>query len=415
MKRKKSGRGHSRPLGIAFFVAGLLLLAAFILLYAWEWMRAPETQETAADMSETVESAASSSGEPPQPTVTTLHVSATGDNLIHDGIYLQARQRAGGNGYDFGLLYENVAYFYQNFDINWINQETLVTDELPPSSYPCFCTPGALAQEAYDIGFRVFSLSNNHSYDQGAEGIAATRRFWASMPDDVVTTGLFAGESDYSNIPIQEKDGVKIAYLAYTDSTNGIPTPQNAEANVIYTSQEDVIQMQIELAQTMADVVVVGVHWGTENSHVVNDAQRTLAQKIADWGADIIIGTHPHVVQTIEMLTSAKDGTQVPVAYSLGNFVSTQIQADNLIGILLTFDITKTTQPDGTVSSCVIENVKAIPEVMHYDANFQNARAYLFRDYTDELAASHGNGSMSRAYIQSVLEENIPAEYLVLD
>ena len=173
--------------------------------------------------------------------------------------------------------------------------------------------------------------------------------------------------------------------------------------------------MQIELAQTMADVVVVGVHWGTENSHVVNDAQRTLAQKIADWGADIIIGTHPHVVQTIEMLTSAKDGTQVPVAYSLGNFVSTQIQADNLIGILLTFDITKTTQPDGTVSSCVIENVKAIPEVMHYDANFQNARAYLFRDYTDELAASHGNGSMSRAYIQSVLEENIPAEYLVLD
>ena len=415
MKRKKSGRGHSRSLGIAFFVAGLLLLAAFILLYAWEWMRAPETQETAADMSETVKSAASSSSEPPQPTVTTLHVSATGDNLIHDGIYLQARQRAGGNGYDFGLLYENVAYFYQNFDINWINQETLVTDELPPSSYPCFCTPGALAQEAYDIGFRVFSLSNNHSYDQGAEGIAATRRFWASMPDDVVTTGLFAGESDYSNIPIQEKEGVKIAYLAYTDSTNGIPTPQNAEANVIYTSQEDVIQMQIELAQTMADVVVVGVHWGTENSHVVNDAQRALAQKIADWGADIIIGTHPHVVQTIEMLTSAKDGTQVPVAYSLGNFVSTQIQADNLIGILLTFDITKTTQPDGTVSSCVIENVKAIPEVMHYDANFQNARAYLFRDYTDELAASHGNGSMSRAYIQSVLEENIPAEYLVLD
>ena len=89
----------------------------------------------------------------------------------------------------------------------------------------------------------------------------------------------------------------------YKRQTNGIPTPQNAEANVIYTSQEDVIQMQIELAQTMADVVVVGVHWGTENSHVVNDAQRALAQKIADWGADIIIGTHPHVVQTIEMLT----------------------------------------------------------------------------------------------------------------
>ena len=79
----------------------------------------------------------------PQPAVTALRFSATGDNLIHDGLYLQARSRAGGEGYDFTALYENVAPFYKDFDINWINQETLVTDELPPSSYPCFCTPGA--------------------------------------------------------------------------------------------------------------------------------------------------------------------------------------------------------------------------------------------------------------------------------
>lgn len=70
----------------------------------------------------------------PQPAVTTLRFSATGDNLIHDGLYLQARSRAGGEGYDFTALYENVAPFYKDFDINWINQETLVTDELPPSS-----------------------------------------------------------------------------------------------------------------------------------------------------------------------------------------------------------------------------------------------------------------------------------------
>ena len=412
--RKKRRAGRNKHWGsAAFLVISVVLLVACVSLYIGENLNSIETQTVDASLSQ-APAPPSSSSEPLQPTVTTLHVSATGDNLIHDGIYLQARQRAGGDGYDFGLLYENVAYFYKDFDINWINQETLVTDELPPSSYPCFCTPGALAQEAYDIGFRVFSLSNNHSYDQGAEGIAATRRFWASMPEDVVTTGLFAGEEDYNNIPIQEKNGVKIAYLAYTDSTNGIPTPQNAEANVIYTSQEDVIQMQVEQAEAMADIVIVGVHWGTENSHVVTDAQRILAQKIADWGADLIIGTHPHVIQPIEMVTSS-DGSQVPVAYSLGNFVSTQIQADNLIGIILTFDITKTTEPDGTVSSCTIENVKAVPEVMHYDANFKNARAYLFRDYTDELAASHGNGSISRSYIQAVLEENISSEYLVLN
>ena len=104
----------------------------------------------------------------PQPAVTALRFSATGDNLIHDGLYLQARNRAGGEGYDFTALYENVAPFYKDFDINWINQETLVTDELPPSSYPCFCTPGALGRAVYDVGWRVISMSNNHSYDKGA-------------------------------------------------------------------------------------------------------------------------------------------------------------------------------------------------------------------------------------------------------
>ena len=161
-------------------------------------------------------------------------------------------------------------------------------------------------------------------------------------------------------------------------------------------------------------MVAVGVHWGTENSHVVNDAQRALAQKMADWGADIIIGTHPHVVQAIETLASA-DGRQVPVAYSLGNFVSTQVQADNLIGIILTFDITKTTQPDGA-SQTVVDHVKAVPVVMHYDAGFANARVYLLQDYTDELAAAHGchanNAVFTRAYIEQVLQENISEEYL---
>ncbi|MEG0897090.1 MAG: CapA family protein [Ruthenibacterium sp.] len=350
----------------------------------------------------------------PQPVVTRLRFSASGDDLIHDGLYLQAKKRGGGEVYDFTALYENVADFYKQFDINWINQETLISNDIPPSGYPTFCSPGAVAQTLYNIGFRVFALSNNHSYDKGAAGISSTLNFWRSMPQDTVFTGLYAGEADYDNITIQEVNGVKIAYLPYTELTNGIPTPQDAQANIIYTSDSAVVERQIKLARTMADVVIPCVHMGTENSHEVNDAQRTLAQQMADWGADIIIGTHPHVVQPVEYFTAAETGKQVPMFMSLGNFVSTQNQIDNLIGIIGTFDIVKTVEPDG-VSQTVIENLHTVPIVMHYDANYTNARVYLLRDYTDELAARHGNPNMSLAYIHSMLAENMGTEILSME
>lgn len=416
-KRPKSPRSRASG-SLVFISVALLCVAAFALLYTGGRLLAGDQPVAASSQPASAVPAASTSASStpaPTPQVTTLHVSATGDNLIHDGLYLQARERAGGKGYDFTSLYQNIAPFYKNYDINWINQETLIADEnvISPSSYPCFCTPSAMGHQLYDMGFRVISMANNHSYDKGAAGIAATRAFWAGMPSDVVTTGLFAGQADYDNIPMQSINGVNIAYLSYTYGTNGIPTPKGAVANVITTSQVDVIEHQVKLARHKADIVVVGVHWGTEGSHVVHETQRSLGQKLADWGADIIIGTHPHMVQAIDKFTDANTGKVVPVAYSLGNFVSTQLDADNLFGLILTFDITKTVQPDGSASASV-SNVHGVPMVMYYDANFKNATAYLYKDYTDAIAATHRNHTLTRAYIEKVLKANISSEYLVL-
>lgn len=358
----------------------------------------------------------------PEPVVTTVKVSATGDNLIHDALYKQANRRAGGSGfdtamgYDFGALYEHVAPFYKDYDVNWLNQETLVTDELEPSNYPCFSTPGDLGRHMYDLGFRVFSLSNNHTYDKGSAGIAATRRFWDAMPDDCLTTGLVSNDEDDSAITLQTVNGVTIAYLSYTDHTNGIPQPSDAEAHVILSSQTDVIQRQVSRAAELADFVLVGMHWGIENSHTISDSQRAMAQQLADWGADVVIGTHPHVVQDMQWLTSA-DGRQVLVAYSLGNFVSAQSVGDNLIGMTMTFDLTKTQNPDGTIETAV-SNGKAHPTVTHYDSGYADITCYFFKDYTEELANRHGVRSNTPAfsyeYIRSVLESNISPEFLDL-
>lgn len=244
-------------------VPAMFLLCIFFLAWTFPRDLLPSAGSVAAiPEPPSSPAAASPAAEPePQPVVQTVRFSATGDNLIHSPIYKQAKRRAAGTeGYSFDYCYEHIAPFYAQQDVNWINQETLCTDELEPSTYPCFSTPGDCARALYRAGVRVFSLSNNHTYDKGASGIAATLRFWDSMPEDVVTTGLWKGESDYGRIPMQTVNGVTIAYLSYTEHTNGIPQSKAMTANIIYTSQTDVIEQQVRSAHQLADFVVVGVH-----------------------------------------------------------------------------------------------------------------------------------------------------------
>lgn len=353
----------------------------------------------------------------PQPLVETVRFSATGDNLIHSPIYQQAARRATGDeAYNFDYCYEEIAPFYAQQDVNWINQETLCSDELAPSTYPAFTTPGDCARSLYRAGIRVFSLSNNHTYDRGAKGISSTLRFWSSMPDDVVITGLWSGENDYDRIPIQTVNGIKIAYLAYTEHTNGISQSSAMNANVIYTSQTPVIEQQVRIARQLADFVIVGTHWGVEDSHKIVDSQRSLAQKLADWGADVVIGTHPHVLQDAQWLTAA-DGRNVFVAYSLGNFISTQNSPDQLTGAILALQLQKTTEPDGTIHTAVLEP-KLHPTVTHYNAGKTNVKTYFLSDYTSVLAAKHGacakHPNFSVESLRTIAQRNISSEFLEL-
>ncbi len=348
----------------------------------------------------------------PEPVVETVRFSASGDNLIHEGLYLQARERGGDGHYDFAYAYENLRDFYAGFDVNWLNQETLVNDEYEPSGYPCFSTPGDITNALYDIGFRVFSLSNNHSYDKGAGGISASLAHWAGMPEDVVSMGFY-NLTTYDNYAYQTVNGITFGYLSYTEHTNGIPTPEGSEYGVVYLSQTDVIAQQIAAVRPNCDVLVISCHWGTEGSHVVEESQTQTAQWLADLGADLIIGTHPHVTQNAQWLTAA-DGHTAFVAYSLGNFISAQSSHDNLIGALLDITIQKTIQPDGSSSIALLEP-RLHPVVTQYEAGYKNIRVYLFRDYTDEMGAVHGNFTMSRESIRQVLTDSIDGAFLVLE
>ena len=350
---------------------------------------------------------------PPEPEQLLVKFSAVGDNLIHNGLFLQAQNRAGGDGYDFTYAYEKVAYFFEDYDVNWINQETLINDEYAPSGYPSFSSPGPLGHTLYELGWNVFAISNNHTYDKGAGGIEATQAFWQTMPEDIVVYGLY-NENDASEVALQEVNGITIAYLAYTEHTNGLPTPRAAPAHVIYTNNLPVMEEQVRAARTMADVVVVSVHWGVENSHAVTQAQRNLAASYASWGADVIIGTHPHVIQPVEWVESPEDGRQALVAYSLGNFISAQEPAQNLVGLALTYELALQADPDGTRHPVRIENVKVYPTVTFYSSGYNDIHDYMLRDYTDEIAARHAR-NLTPQYARELAERYIDPEFLVLD
>ena len=175
----------------------------------------------------------------------------------------------------------------------------------------------------------------------------------------------------------------------------------------------ELMQQQIEAARELADVVLVSVHWGVENSHTVTDAQRNLAQQLIDWGADIILGTHPHVLQPIEQLTSTDGKSTGYVIYSLGNFISAQSAGDNLIGGVLSITFEKE-QLSGVVT---ISKPVLTPIVTHYETAWQkNLELYPLSEYTQELAQSHGvvrnTPAFSLEYIHQMLESVIGDEYL---
>ncbi|MBO6107923.1 MAG: CapA family protein [Eubacterium sp.] len=346
--------------------------------------------------------------------ITEITFSASGDNLIHSYIYNQARERTNDGSYDFSFAYEKVAKLFNKTDINWINQETLVTDTLEPDTFPTFSTPGDVARALYDINFRIFNISTNHTYDQGADGLTQSVKFWKSMPD-VLATGLVKGEK-YENIPIYEKEGVKFAFLSYTYGTNGLTVPEDSKYHVILLSQKDVIRSQMKLARELADVVVVSCHWGNEDSHTVTDEQRSTAKMLTRLGADLIIGTHPHVVQDAEWVEAK--GRRAFCAYSLGNFISGQSIADNLIGVTLTLTFEVHEDLLNDTFRVIIKDPKLIPNITDYRSSHADLRVFWLKNYTRDLADTHGvrgyDSRFSYDYIFSVLKDNISSEFLKL-
>ncbi len=382
-----------------------MFLSVFMAFSLTACMQAGDSRETSAPPSPVPPPAIRASD--------TVSFVAAGDNLIHGSIYLQAARRSTDGGYDFDYAYENTEDYFDSFDVRFINQETLVNDAFPPSHYPQFSTPLALGDKVLEMGFDVIGTSNNHSYDKGVNGIRSSLEYWNSK--DVVNVGFYTGD-DSKDIKYLTVNNIKMAFLAYTSYTNGLSIYDETSPYIIRCDDYETIDRQVAIAKENADIVIVSCHWGNEDTNNINDYQKNVAKHLNKIGVDVIIGTHPHVIQTCEWYTNDENDNKTLICYSLGNFISGQSKGNNMLGGLFQFNIVKT-YDENENATITIEQPYFVPTITHYDYEFSNIRNYILADYTPELAAKHGvkayDSRFSYDYIESIVHSVIPEEFLL--
>lgn len=366
----------------------------------------PETESTAAgtDGTEPAEVTTSdaeteeadeqaAAGIPAEPV--TVHLIAYGDNLLHKGISEYSQLEDG--SYYFAPIYSDISVAASAADVAIINQEVpLGGTELGISGYPNFNAPHEVVDALAGAGFDVMTLATNHVLDKGAEGVTSMLGYIRTVCPDMLTTGAYLSEEEREAIPIKEVSGVRVAFLNYTYGLNG----HDSQQVIINQIQEDVMLADIERARTEADYVVVCMHWGEENQLEPSGEQRRLAALLADADVDLVIGTHPHVVQPVELLEGA-DGHQTLVYYSLGNLVSLQHETANMLGGVA--DVTITMQ-DGQLLATDYDYSFVVTQ---WDENHAGSHVYPWSNYTPELAAMHGISQFDASFSYEALADII--------
>ena len=260
---------------------------------------------------------------------------AVGDYLIHSSVYKDANRLANGDGYDFKPMISYIKEIVSNYDIAYYNQETILGgSELGLSDYPTFNSPYEAGDAMLDAGFNLVSLATNHTMDSGKKAVENSCKYWQSK-ENVLTAGSYCSEEERNKINIKEINNIKYTMLNYTYGTNGMPVSNdylvnvwptdidninNPEKDTKYQAYKKQVKEDIDKVKDKVDFLIVAMHWGVEYTHEPTAYEKDMASYLASLGVNLIIGTHPHVIQPVTWI----DDTLV--IYSLGNFISAQYQ-----------------------------------------------------------------------------------------
>lgn len=293
---------------------------------------------------------------------TNIKMAVIGDIMCHNSQYKDAYDQKT-NTYDFSYVFEDIKEYISSADIAIGNLETTFAGkERGYSNYPRFNTPEQLATNLKDFGIDVVSTANNHCMDTNYTGLVSTLKYLDEA--GISHTGTNETEEQQNQILVKDVNGVKIAFLSFTYGTNGItiPVDKSFAVNLI---DEDLILRQIKLAKEQnPDLICVSMHWGIEYQLKQNQEQEKLKDLLFNNGVDIILGSHPHVLQPMKNETITLDDGSTKdcfVIYSLGNFMSGQTKENTRSSVILNIDITKSEETGKTK----LNKVEYIPIYMY--------------------------------------------------
>jgi poly-gamma-glutamate synthesis protein (capsule biosynthesis protein) len=256
-----------------------------------------------------------------EPIASTLKIIFAGDLMGHITQVNAAKREADGKGYDYKPVFKYLKIYFSNTDLAVINLEYPLAGE-PYSGFPQFSSPDESIFAIKDAGFNVVATANNHALDRGKQGLERTLSILDSI--ELKHFGIYRDTAEKDNkYPLFiEKNEIKIAFLNYTYGTNLLVEEQPNIVNRIDIAQ---ISKDIKKAKLASpDFIIAFMHWGAEYENTQNQNQKDLARFLALNGVDLIVGSHPHVVQPFDKVYASGARDSVPVIYSLGNFFSNQ-------------------------------------------------------------------------------------------
>lgn len=344
------------------------------------------TPATSALAQEAVKETEKESAKEPEPS-DEYKIVMVGDVLLHTPVEESCRQADG--GYDYDSLFANTKDEISSADLALVNQEVIIGgSELGISGYPCFNADFSLCDSLVDAGFDVICHATNHALDKGSAGLLNCAKHWKEQYPQITVLGIH-DSADTSTAcgadpEILELGDFKVAVLNYTYGTNGISLPEDMPYAVDLLDEEQVAA-DICKAEELADFTIVCPHWGTEYRLTPDASQEKWVRIFLENGADLVLGTHPHVIEPIEWVTNPENGHEMLVYYSLGNFVNWTSGTGEGVANRMVGGMAEVTVGRDSSGEVKIKDYDVQPLISHVTSGQGGVTTYFLEDYSEKL------------------------------